>query len=97
MILKRIKTDIGTMIGENCYIIQDDETKETMIIDPGNLTEELAEMLETLDIKLKYIVLTHCHADHITGAEQIKQKYGGRILINEDKLFEWLESRKKTI
>lgn len=82
MILKRIKTDIGTMIGENCYIIQDDETKETMIIDPGNLTEELAEMLETLDIKLKYIVLTHCHADHITGAEQIKQKYGGRILIH---------------
>ena len=82
MILKRIKTDIGTMIGENCYIIQDDETKETMIIDPGNFTKELEDMLEALDIKLKYIVLTHCHADHITGAEQIKQKYGGKILVH---------------
>ena len=84
MVLKRIKTDIGTMSGENCYIIQDEQTKETMIIDPGNLTGELQEMLETLEIKLKYIVLTHCHADHITGAEQIKQKYGGKILVHRD-------------
>lgn len=84
MILKRIKVDIGTMLGENCYIIQDEKTKETMIIDPGNLTGELQEMLEALNIKLKYIVLTHCHADHITGAEQIKQKYGGKILIHRE-------------
>lgn len=84
MILKRIKVDVGTMLGENCYIIQDEKTKETMIIDPGNMTEELSTMLETLDIKLKYIVLTHCHADHINGAEQIKQKYGGKILIHRE-------------
>lgn len=84
MILKRIKVDVGTMLGENCYIIQDDETRETMIIDPGNLSKELEEMLETLDIKLKYIILTHCHADHMNGAEQIKQKYGGKILIHRE-------------
>lgn len=84
MILKRIKVDVGTMLGENCYIIQDEKTKETMIIDPGNLSDELEEMLEALEIKLKYIVLTHCHADHITGATQIKQKYGGKILIHRE-------------
>ncbi len=82
MILKRIKTDIGTMIGENCYIIQDEHTKETMIIDPGNLTESLQGMLDALDINLKYIVLTHCHADHISGVAKIKEKYGGKILVH---------------
>ncbi len=84
MILKRIKVDVGTMLGENCYIIQDEKNKETMVIDPGNLTEELSEMLEALGAKLKYIVLTHCHADHISGAEKIKQKYGGKILIHRE-------------
>lgn len=82
MILKRIKINVGTMVGENCYIIQDEQTKETMIIDPGNYTKELAEMLETLNIKLKYIVLTHCHADHISGVEKIKEKYGGKVLVH---------------
>ncbi len=84
MILKRIKVDVGTMLGENCYIIQDEHTKETMIIDPGCMTEELREMLEALDVKLKYILLTHCHADHINGAEQIKQEYGGKILVHRE-------------
>jgi len=84
MILKRIKVDVGTMLGENCYIIQEDKTRETMIIDPGNLSKELEEMLATLAVKLKYIILTHCHADHMSGAEQIKQKYGGKILIHRE-------------
>ena len=64
MILKRIKTDIGTMIGENCYIIQDDETKETMIIDPGNLTEELAEIISRAKINSSEklgVCLDTCH------------------------------------
>lgn len=84
MILKRIKVDVGTMLGENCYIIQDEKTKEAMIIDPGNMTEELSEMLDALEVKLKYIALTHCHADHINGAQQIKQKYGGKIIVHRE-------------
>ena len=41
MILKRIKMNVGAIMGENCYIIQDEKTKETMIIDPGNVSEHL--------------------------------------------------------
>lgn len=82
MILKRIKMEIP-MVGEtNCYIIQDEETKETMVIDPGGEADRISEMLDTLNANVKYIVLTHCHGDHIAGVKRIKEKYGGKILIH---------------
>ena len=69
-------------MGINCYIIQDESTKETMIIDPGNTPENLINILDAMQINLKYIILTHCHADHINGIKSIKEKYGGKVLIH---------------
>lgn len=82
MILKRIKVNTGAIMGVNCYVIQDEKTKETMIIDPGNISNELMGILEAMQVKLKYILLTHCHGDHINGVQKIKEKYGGKILIH---------------
>lgn len=84
MILKRIK--VGTPIAEptNCYVIKDEETSETMVIDPGGDAEKISNMLDILNVKLKYIYLTHCHADHIGAVKQIQNKYGGKILIHRN-------------
>ncbi len=82
MILKRIQ--IKTTLGDytNCYIIQDEQSKETMVIDPGGEPEKVIEMLELLKSKLKYIYLTHCHGDHTGGVNEIKNQKGGKILIH---------------
>ena len=69
-------------MGINCYIIQDEETKETMVIDPGGSFEKIEEMLDVIEAKVKYILLTHCHGDHIGAVAQVKEKYGGKILIH---------------
>lgn len=82
MILKRVKVNAGAIMGINCYIIQDEKTKETMIIDPGNASENLIEILDAMQVKMKYILLTHCHGDHIGGVNKIKEKYGGKVLIH---------------
>ena len=82
MILKRIKLELPYVGETNCYIVQDEETKETMVIDPGGEVDKIGEMLDTLKANVKYIVLTHCHGDHIAGVQELKQKYGGKVLIH---------------
>lgn len=84
MILKELK--ISTLVGDptNCYIIFDEESQETMVIDPAGDVEKIVEMINILHGKLKYIYLTHCHGDHIAGVTQLKSKMGGKILIHRD-------------
>ena len=80
MILKELK--IETWIGDatNCYIVQDEKSKETMVIDPAGDVDKIVEMLDILQAKLKHIYLTHCHGDHIEGVNELKQRYGGQIV-----------------
>lgn len=85
MILKKIP--VNTALGEptNCYIVVDEESKETMVIDPGGEPEKIIEMLDTLGInELKYIYLTHCHGDHFGGILELKNQKGGKVLIHRD-------------
>lgn len=71
------------MVGEtNSYIVQDEKTKETMVIDPAGNVNEISEMLGALHASVKYILLTHCHGDHIAGAKELKERHGGKILIH---------------
>ena len=84
MILKRLQLKSAWIESTNCYIIQDEESKETMVIDPAGEIDRLLEMLNILNSKLKYIYLTHCHADHIGGAAQLHRNKGGKILIHRN-------------
>ena len=83
MILKQIEVK-SSLIDEftNCYIIQDENTKEAMCIDPGGDFEKIQNMLNIMEAKLKYIYLTHSHFDHIEMANVLKEKCGGEILIS---------------
>ena len=82
MILKLLK--INTNLGEptNCYILADDISKECMIVDPAGEPEKIINMINILNVKLKYIYLTHCHGDHIGGVNEVKNALGGKILIH---------------
>ncbi len=82
MILKELKID--TWIGDptNCYIVFDEDSLETMVIDPAGDVNKITEMINILNGKLKYIYLTHCHGDHIGGVNELKRKMGGKILIH---------------
>ncbi len=84
MILKRIKVTTHLQEQTNCYIVMDEKTKETMVIDPGGDCNAILEMLEILGGNLKYIYLTHCHGDHIGAAPELKEKRGGKILIHRE-------------
>jgi len=72
------------MIAANCYIVADEDTKETMIIDPGDEPERVVRRIKELSVNVKYIVLTHGHPDHIGGVKGVKDATDGEILIHEN-------------
>lgn len=65
------------------YILADKDTLEAAIIDPvlETVNRDL-QLIKELDLKLKYILETHVHADHITGAAKIADATGAKIAIN---------------
>ncbi len=60
-------------IASNCYVVGSEETKEGMIIDPGADAREIIRVVEKLGLKIKLIVLTHRHPDHVGAAAQVKE------------------------
>jgi glyoxylase-like metal-dependent hydrolase (beta-lactamase superfamily II) len=73
------------MIGENTYILYD-ETKEAIIIDPGNYDidehETITDFINTNGLSVKFIVNTHCHVDHVLGINYLKSYYDIPLIIH---------------
>ncbi|MBQ3414653.1 MAG: MBL fold metallo-hydrolase [Clostridia bacterium] len=84
MILKELKIEVMEGHKTNCYIIFDENSKETMVIDPAGDVDRIEEMIKILKGNLKYIYLTHCHGDHICGVTELKKRCGGKILIHRE-------------
>ncbi len=55
----------------NCYIVGDEVAKEGMIIDPGANAPEILKTVEKLGLKIKLVVLTHRHPDHVGATAQV--------------------------
>jgi len=67
----------------NCYLVFDPKTKEALLIDPGEAPEFLAEKVTEKELKLKYLVATHGHFDHVLAAGVLKAIFKVPFLINE--------------
>lgn len=82
MILKRIKVQMKFVGETNCYILIDEIQKKAMVIDPAGNVDKIITILDNLGAELEYIYLTHCHADHINGVNELKKERGGKVLIH---------------
>jgi len=67
----------------NCSIIGDEQTREAMVIDPGDQIEDILKVLKAENLTLKQIVVTHAHIDHVGGAMKLKAATGAPILMNQ--------------
>jgi glyoxylase-like metal-dependent hydrolase (beta-lactamase superfamily II) len=79
LILKGL--EISSM-GENCYIVGCEETREAAVIDPGGNPRGILNLLKENDLKAVYIINTHGHIDHIGGNKGVKDATGAKILIH---------------
>ena len=60
----------------NCTILGDEETREALVIDPGDDAQKILEVLRKHDLNLKQIVCTHTHIDHVGAIDDLQQRLG---------------------
>lgn len=77
------KLPVGRM-ETNCYIIADDTTKEAAVIDPAAEFDIIKAFIKENNLRVKYILLTHGHGDHILALKQMKEFSKAPVGIHAD-------------
>lgn len=70
----------------NCSVLGDPATREAIVVDPGDDVERILEILRTHQLKVRAIVSTHTHIDHVGGLAGLHLATGAPVLIHEEDL-----------
>jgi hydroxyacylglutathione hydrolase len=70
------------MLQCNCSIFGDETSREAVVIDPGDEIEQIVAILERHHLRVKAIIITHAHIDHIGGAQKLKALTGAPVYMN---------------
>ena len=65
------------------YLIGDPEAGEAAVVDPADGVDQLIAVAEKNRLKIRYILNTHGHVDHVMGNAEMKEKTGAKIIIHE--------------
>lgn len=83
MIIKRF---IAGRLENNIYLVADEKSSEAVLIDATQDLPEIQKAVKDLGVKVKYILLTHGHFDHIFGLNSLKKSLNAPAVICKDDL-----------
>ncbi|MFN3479790.1 MAG: MBL fold metallo-hydrolase [Thermodesulfovibrionales bacterium] len=83
MLIKQIA--VGPL-QSNCFIIGDEVTAESIVVDPGDEPDLIMDVINGNGLKVSYIVCTHGHFDHVGAVSDIKGKTGAKVVIHKDEI-----------
>lgn len=78
----KLHTVVVGALATNCYILEDEDTKEAVIVDPGEEPKRIIAEVESLGVQVLYIMITHGHMDHIRGAADLAETYQCPVLMH---------------
>jgi len=82
-----IETQAAGPFMQNGFIVACDESREAVIIDPGDGVRDLLAFAERNSLAIRHILLTHAHVDHVTGVGAAKRALNVPIYLHRDDLF----------
>lgn len=74
------------MLQCNCSILGDPQTREAIVVDPGDEVERIVEILARHKLKVMAIVSTHTHIDHVGGLAALHHITGAPVFMHESDL-----------
>ena len=81
MIIKKL--EVGPIMA-NCFILGCESTKEGVVIDPGDDADRILMELAKSGLKVKYLINTHGHFDHVGANKRMKEVTGAEIAVHPD-------------
>lgn len=81
MIVKKL--EVGPIMA-NCFILGCESTKEAVVIDPGDDADRILMTLAKSGLKVKYLINTHGHFDHVGANKRMKEATGAEIAVHPD-------------
>ena len=64
---------------QNCRLFVDDESLECFVVDAGGSAVQIADFIKQNGLKLKTILITHMHLDHVGGVYELAEHTGAKI------------------
>ena len=83
----QVKPLIVGPLFSNCYIVWDEDKKEGAVIDPGEDANNILKVINELGIKIKYILATHGHFDHVGGVAKLRKELSVEFLAHKGDFF----------
>jgi len=79
----------------NCSILYDEDAKDATVVDPGGDLSKIISFLAARGLKLRQVVVTHAHLDHIAGAKLLSEQTGAPVFYHQADLFQlsWMEQQ----
>lgn len=81
MIIKKL--EVGPIMA-NCFILGCEDTRETVVIDPGDDPDRILMILAKEKLTVKYLINTHGHFDHVGANRRMKEVTGAKLAIHPE-------------
>ena len=80
----QIKTYIAGPFDANNYLVIDEKSKEAMLVDCSAYVQEIVDYVKTNGLKVKYILITHGHFDHVLGINRMKKALNAEVYVPQE-------------
>lgn len=80
----KVEKFVTGIISTNCYLVINEETKQTVVVDPADCPSYLMGHMKSKELKVEAILLTHGHFDHTMGLEGFLKEFKVPVYVHED-------------
>lgn len=91
----QIETIIVGQQDTNCYVVFDEESREAIVIDPGDEPDKISAHIDARKLRPTHIIFTHAHYDHVCAVKELKERYQTKVVMHEAEAQTYDETKKR--